>query len=75
MEATLKEALQQRQHEEDGGGEVKCDKRVLERVLVSEARRVVETSTYGKPELRGKWNHIPELFDPHCDESAPLETN
>jgi len=71
MNATQSDELQQRQQEEDGGREVKYHKRILREVLlVSEAHRIVKTSTYCKPETGGKW---PELLDPHCDESTSLK--
>jgi len=74
MQATLKEALQQRKDKEDGSREVERDKRVLGIVLlVSVAHRVVEMGTYGKPEFGGKWDNIPELLDPHCDKSLKNE--
>ena len=46
-------------------------------LLVSEAHRVVqdENRTYSKLELGGKWDHIPELLDPHCDETTASKTN
>ena len=76
MKAILKDALQQRQHEEGGRRGVKRHKRVLRRAfLVSEAHHIAKRSTYGKLELGGNRNYIPELFDPHCDDFASLKTS